>query len=160
MNIKLVLMVIAATALTTPVCADNHGNVMPPPGPYRSMADVNQHGQMQNLQNESMAEQKQMYLSNQSGRVVPDWVRQRQAQMQNRMNQLNMPQAQNWNRQQPQQWQYDQRPAMPNAYSGRLPVFQNNRMQQPFPSAHGPVYGPGIPPADYYRRPVQPMPGY
>ena len=157
MNIKLVLMVITATALTTPVCADNHGNVMPPPGPYRSMADVNQHGQMQNLQNQSMAEQKQMYLSNQSGRVAPDCVKQRQARMQNRMKQLNVPQVQNWNRQQPQQWQYNQRSAMPNAYSGQMPVFQNNRMQQTFPSAQGPVYGPGIPPADYYR---QQMPRY
>ena len=103
-----VLMAIIAVTIAHSAIAENSGKMMPPPGPYRSMGDAGQYDLMQNAQNNFRDGEEQAYLPAQPGqqnRVVPEWVMQRQAQMQNRMNQLNVPQAQNWNRQQPQQWQ-------------------------------------------------------
>lgn len=162
MKTRLVLMAVVAVTLTGSVIAENSGILMPPPGPYRSMDDVDQYSPMRNVQNDSKDEERQAYLSarsNQLNRSVPEWVRQRQPQMRNRMQQSNMPQVQTWSNQ-PSRWNYNQRPSMPNTYSGQMPVFQDNRMQQPFPSARGPVYGPSVPPSDFYRQPMQRPPRY
>ena len=160
----LMLMTVFSSVLTHSVLADNGGATMPPPGPYRSIGDVDQYTQNQNVQNDSKmrAGEGHSYAPpGQMGRDIPDWLRQRQAQMGNRMQQLNVPQSQGWNNP-PAQWSYNYVPPVHNAYSGQgqAPGYQNNRMRQPFPSARGPVYGPGAPPADYYRQPVPQAPRY
>ena len=163
MKTILVLIAMVTATITGSVIAENSGNMMPPPGPYRSMADVDQYGLMQKDQNDSKGVERRVCChaqSSQSGRAVPEWMRQRQAQIESRMQQLNMPPSvQGWNNP-PSQWNYNQRPPMTNTYSGQMPVYQNNRMQQPFPSARGPVYGPGMAPPDFYRQPMQQAPRY
>lgn len=157
-----VLMAIIAATITHSAIAENSGRMMPPPGPYRSMGEAGQYDPMQNAQNDFRGGEKQAYLLAQPGqqnRVVPEWLRQRQAQMRDWMKQSNRPQMQTWNNP-ATQWNYNQRPLMPNTYSGQVPVFQDNRMQQPFPSARGPVYGPGMPPPDFYRQSMQQAPRY
>lgn len=153
----LVFMAVITASLAHSVMAESSGDMMPPPGPYRSIGDVDQYRPNQNVQNESKLNRNQGYAFTQPGKNASEWARQRQAQMGSRKQQLNMPPA--WNNQ-PTQWGYNNVPPMRNAYQGQTPGFQNNRMQQPFPSARGPVYGLGVPPAEFYNQPMQQLPRY
>ena len=158
----LVLMTVITTSLAHSVMAENNRDMMPPPGPYRSIGDVDQYMPSSSVQNNSKSRQGRAYSyaqPNQSNKVIPEWVKQRQAQMGNRMQQLNVPQSQGWNSP-PPQWNYNYVPPVHNAYSGQAPGYQNNRMRQPFPSARGPVYGPGTPPPDIYRKHMHMPPRY
>ena len=158
----LVFMAIITASLAHSVMAENSGDLMSPPGPYRSIGDVDQYPQKQNVQNDSKMSGREGYAyapSGQMGRDIPDWVRQRQAQMGSRMQQLNVPQSQGWNSP-PPQWNYNYVPPVHNVYSGQAPGYQNNRMRQTFPSARGPIYGPGAPPAEFYNQSMQPAPRY
>ncbi|MDH3343319.1 MAG: hypothetical protein OEM07_06320 [Gammaproteobacteria bacterium] len=162
MKTTLVLAAIMTVGLTGSAIAESDGKVMPPPGPYIVITDVGQYGVEQNGQNDSKGERRHVCtpaMHARHSRVAPGWQNQPQAQLGNGVNQPNRPQMQNWNNQ-PPQWNYNRQPAMPNAYSGQMPAYQNNRMQQPYPSARGSVYGPGVPPVDYYRQPVQQPPRY
>ena len=157
-----VLMAIILAALTHSVIADNSLNMTPPPGPYKSTSDADQRGFTRAFDKNYKDGEKHICLHQQSGqpnRDISGWQRQRQVQMDNRMQQLNRPQAQMWNNPALQQ-NYNQRMPMPNPYSGQSPIFKDNKMQQPFPPARGPVYGPGAPPSDYYRQPMQQYPRY
>ena len=152
---KLIYMLVITTGLVNLAIAENGSEMMPPPGPYRSIGDVDQYTQSQKAQHNYMQGQRYGSFDNQSSRsnrVVPEWVKQQQMQMENWMKQSNRPQVQGWNN--------SQRPAVPRYYSGQLPVFQNNVMSQPFPSVRGPVYGPGTPPPDFYMQPMRPAPRY
>ncbi|MDH5611073.1 MAG: hypothetical protein OEY66_01270 [Gammaproteobacteria bacterium] len=151
----LVLMTAMTMAINHSVFAGSYENVMPPPGPYKSVDDTDQYTSDQSVQNCSHMRKNYGHPSAQSNQLnseVPDWVKQRQAQMEQRMKQSNM-QSQNRPNQQPQ-WNYNQMQPAPNTYSGRAPGVQDNRFQQPFPSARGPVYGPGAVPPEYYQQPM------
>ncbi|MDH5387126.1 MAG: hypothetical protein OEY06_01610 [Gammaproteobacteria bacterium] len=158
----LIFMAVITASLAHSVMAENNGDSMPPPGPYRSIGDVDQHTQNQNGQNDSKMRKGEEYSyapSGQMGGDIPDWQRQRQAQNNNRMQQLNRHQSQGWNSP-PPQWNYNYVPPVRNTYSGQAPAYQNNGMRQSFPSARGPVYGPGAPPAGFYNQSMQPVPRY
>jgi hypothetical protein len=160
----LILMTAIAVGLNHSVFAESVGNVMPlpPPGPYKSVAESDQYSPGQNIQNNPPLRENYGYpmaQSNQPNREVPEWVRQRQAQMEQWMRQSNMRPTQSWNNQPPPS-NYNQAPAMPNMYSGRAPIAQDNRQQQSFPSARGPVYGPGAAPSEFYQQPVYQGPRY
>ncbi|MES0326896.1 MAG: hypothetical protein ABUK13_01780 [Gammaproteobacteria bacterium] len=158
----LVLTAVISSVLTHSVLAENHADMMPPPGPYRSISDVDQYTENQSVQNESkqrLGEGFNSAPSSQMNNNVPDWVQHPQTQAGNGMYQQNTPQTQGWNNPPPQR-NYNYAPPMPNVYSAPAPGFQNNRMRQPFPYARGPVYGPGVPPADYYRQPMPQAPRY
>jgi len=157
-----VLMAIILAALAHSVIADNNLDMTPPPGPYKSTSDADQRGFTQALNKSYKNEEKHTCLHQQPGQPnseISGWQRQHQTQMDNRMQQLNRPQAQMWNNPASQQ-NYNQRMPVPNPYSGQVPAFNNNKMQQPFPFARGPVYGPGMTPPDYYRQPMQQYPRY
>ena len=152
---KLIYMLLITTGLVNLAIAENGSEMMPPPGPYRSIGDVDQYTQSQKAQDNYMQEQRYGSFdsrSARSNRVVPEWVKQQQMQMESWMKQSNRPQLQGRN--------YNQRPIVPRYYPGQQPVFQNNVMPQPFPSARGPVYGPGTPPSDFYMQPMRPAPRY
>ena len=88
---------------------------------------------------------------------IPQWVKQRQAQMEQMMKQSNMPPPQHWNNQ-PPQWNPNQYQPAPHPDVGinnqnMRPEFQDNRMQQYFPAARGPIYSPGVPPPGFQNPP-------
>lgn len=151
-TIKILMVIIAATVTHSAIAE----NMMPPPGPYRSIGDIGQYDPMQNAQNNFREGGEQAYLftqPSQKNRATPECVRQCQAQIMNWMKESNRPQMQTWNNP-TTQWNYNQRPPMPNIYSGQAPVFQDNRMQQSFPSARR----SGAPSVDFYRRAIQQAP--
>lgn len=153
----LVLMAVITASLTHSVKAENNGDMMPPPGPYKSIAELDQYRINQSVQGDSKLEENQGYSSAQSSQInrnIPEWQKQRQAQMENWVQQPGTPPAQGWNNQ-PAQWNNNRVAPMQNAYLGQVPNFQNNRMQQSFPFARGPVYGPGMSPMGFYNQPVQ-----
>ena len=152
---QLIYMLVITTGLVNLAIAENGSEMMPPPGPYRSVGDVDQHSQSLKAQDNYMQEQRYGYFDNQSARsnrAVPDWLKLQQMQMENWMRQSNRSQLPNWNN--------NQHPVAPRYYPEQRPVFQNNVMPQPFPSARGPVYGPGTPPSDFYMQPMRPAPRY
>lgn len=159
----LALMAITTVLLAQTVVAENTESVMPPPGPYRSIGDVDQYKNPQDIQNNRQSNEEQRYSftqPNQKNTGVQEWRRSRQQrQMGNWMNQGNFPQGQYRNTQ-PQMWDYNRYPPMQNNYPGQMPGYQNNRMAQPFPPARGPVYGPSMPPAEFYNQQAQPMQQY
>ena len=162
MKTTVLLIAVIAAALSHSAIAEGNGNVPSPPGPYRSINDVDQYATNKSDQYSSQLREGRDYFSdpsNQLNRDVPEWVQQRREQMKQRMRSPNMPPPQVWNNP-PPQWNYNQVPPRQNFYSGRVPSPQGNRMQQPFPSARGPVYGPGVPPQEFYPRPGYQVPRY
>ncbi|MDH5710421.1 MAG: hypothetical protein OEZ15_01985 [Gammaproteobacteria bacterium] len=138
------------------VRADEGRDILPPPGPYRPVGDVGQYNFDQNIQNETQVRKKQGSMPVQMVKPdedVPEWVRQRQIQMEQWMKQSNMPQMQHWP-QQPSYQNYNSGIPMSNAYYGRMP----ERMQQPYPYARGQAYAPAMPPAEYYYQPNYQVP--
>ena len=153
------------------VFAESNENVMPPTGPYRSQDEMRQtnvkpnpqfNPQLQNNQDYSSARNSQFNRNAAAMNSAPmpewetqrraqmeQWMKQRQAQMDQQMKQSNMQPPQGWNNQQPQN--HNQLQAMPHPNMGPGP--QNNRAQQYFPSARGPVYGPGGPPPGFNGQP-------
>ena len=153
------------------VFAESNENVMPPTGPYRSQDEMRQTSVKPNLQFNPQLQNNQDYSSarnSQFNRNAPathpapmpewemqrraqmeQWMKQRQAQMDQQIKQPNMQPPQGWNNQQPQN--HKQLQAMPHPNIGPGP--QNNRAQQYFPSARGPVYGPGGPPPGFNGQP-------
>jgi hypothetical protein len=164
-SIVLILMAAVSTSAAHIVSAESSAYSMPPPGPYRSVGDVDQYNLNQNGQTD-------LQLS----REKPEWVKQHQIQMEQQMNRP-MPPAQVWTNQ-PAQRNYNQVHPMMNAgaypdqhsnarlnpymgaypSSGMVPNSQVNRMHQ-YPYARQPVYAP-MPPPEYYRQPAYPAPGY
>jgi hypothetical protein len=158
----LVFMTAITVTLNHSAIAESFGNMMPPPGPYKSMDDSDQYSPEQNVQNRPQLGESYGYPSARSGQInreVPEWVRQRQVQMEQWMKQQSNMQPQAWNSQ-PPQWNYNQAVPVPNAYSGRAPGVQDNRFQQTFPSARGPVYGPTATSPEFYQQPVYQGPRY
>ncbi|MCW8911245.1 MAG: hypothetical protein OQK76_11575, partial [Gammaproteobacteria bacterium] len=88
--------------------------------------------------------QMEQWMKQNNNQPQPEWLKQRQAQMEQMMQQ---PQSANhpW-----PQWNQNQRPPMPRP---DIAAPQNNRNQQYFPSARGPVYGPGVPPPAFNGQP-------
>lgn len=152
MKITSLALTLAMALITShSVCAADARDILPPPGPYRSIGDVGQYNFEQNTQNETQVRKKQESLPVQIVKPdgdVPDWVRQRQLQMEQWMKQSAMQQMQNWP-QQPSYQNYNSGMPMSNPYYGRMP----ERMQQPYPYVRGPAYAPAMPPADYYYQP-------
>lgn len=157
----LVFITAVTVALNHSAIAESFGN-MPPPGPYKSVDDPDQYSPEQSAQNRLQKGDAYGYPSAHSGqlnREVPEWVRQRQAQMEQWIKQQSNMQPQAWNNHQPQ-WNYNQAAPLSNAYPGRAPGVQDNRFQPPFPSARGPVYGPNVAPPEFYQQPVYQRPQY
>ena len=171
MKTTVLLIAVIAASLSHSAIAEGNGNVPSPPGPYRSINDVDQYATNKNDQYGSQLREGRGYFpdpSSQLNRDVPVWVQQRREQMERRMRLPNMPQPQVGSNQpppqvwsnQPPQWNYNQIPPRQNFYTGRAPGPQGNRMQQPFPPARGPAYGPGVPPQEFYPRQGYQVPRY
>ena len=186
---KLLLITTMAMALSQYVMAENNENSMPPAGPYQSSAETAQTNHdassahpdqyMRNMPGQYSQEmpewvkerraqmeqrmtqknnqpepewvkqrqaQMEQWMKQNNNQPEPEWVRQRQAQM---MQQPNMPQPQSRNQQRPQ-WNQNPLPPMPRP---DMAPPQENRNQHYFPSARGPVYGPGVPPAGFNGQP-------
>lgn len=162
----MILVAAISTSLVHTVCAESSAYSIPPPGPYRSVDDVDQYNLNQND-----------YADSRQSRDVLEWDKHRQIQMEQQRNRP-MPPTQGWNNQ-PVQRNYNQVPPMMNnagvypdqrfnpnlnPYAGAYPSVnmnpnhQINRMQQ-YPYARPPVYAP-TPPPEYYRQPYYPASGY
>lgn len=151
--LSLILMAAVTATLNHSALAENAGRVMPPPGPYKSIDDQDQYAPEQN---DLQSNENYSYVSaqpNQFNRDAPEWMRQRQAQMQQWQAQQSNRQPPAWNNQAPS-WNYNQAPVMPNVYTGHASGVQENRFQPPYPSARGPVYGPGAVPPEFYQPPA------
>ena len=182
-----VLITALAMAFTDSAIADDSENIMPPSGPYRSLSDIRQSSTYPQdasaiPQNPNYPSGRQRQntgkMPGQHADEIPDSEKQRMMQMEQWMKQqMNQSQAEMMNqhkammdqrRQQfnlpapqmqpntPPLWNHNQIPPMPHPDSGQLNM-QNNNTQQYFPSARGPVYGPGVPPPGFNG---QPGPGY
>jgi len=207
---KLLLITTIAMTLSHSVMAENNENNMPPAGPYQSadetaqnnngVSSVQSNSQIRNIpaqysqempewvkqrraqmeqrmkQNNNQSEpewvkqrqaQMEQWMKQNNNQPQPEWVKQRQAQMEQWMKQNNNQPQPEWVKQRqaqmeqmmqpPQsannpwsQWNQNQRPAMPRP---DIAAPQNNRNQQYFPSARGPVYGPGVPPPAFNGQP-------
>jgi len=158
----LVFMTVVTVALNHSAIAEGFGSMMPPPGPYKSVDDPDQYTSEQSVQNRPQLGNSYGYPSAHPGQLnseAPEWLRQRQAQMEQWIKQQSNMQSQTWNNQQPQ-WNYNQVAPMPNAYPSRTPGVQDNRFQPNFPSARGPVYGPTAAPPEFYQQPGYQRPRY
>lgn len=150
------------------------GNMMPPAGPYESIeGDISSFNhEAQNANGASNFQQQNMPGNEQDD--IPEWVKQRQVEMNNWLKQQN-DQASRQRTEQPtyqshplqqgnqQTMQWNQRQVVPmNRTAPQLPPQavnpqfsqpQPNRMNQYFPASRGPVYGPNVPPPPLYNIP-------
>jgi hypothetical protein len=171
-------------------------NSLPPGGPYRSINKIDQFNLPQNKTPELRPDQGNKYTPSQAGQLnngfqnpyiddapewvkqrqaemnklikqnnsrvqagsgvqdstqpeIPEWVKQRQAQMQQWVKQQPNVPPRNWRKQAPPQWNQNRDPFMRNP--NQAPVSPNNRMY--FPSARGPVFGPGTVPPGFNNHP-------
>lgn len=182
---KKILLLISLMTIISPelLMADN---MLPPAGPYKSIRsdmssfspDRKNTNDVEILQRENIAVDEQI--------AIPEWVRQRQAEMDNWLKQQSVQasrqlveqplyqshpvqpgnhQAMQWNQGQtfPVNGPVPQLP--PQAVNPMFSQPQTNRMKQYFPASRGPVYGPNIPPPAIYNnqnyqnsQPVAPYP--
>ncbi len=161
MKMKLSILVLTA-AITVTISHSAFAErqaVMPPPGPYKAMSDLGQYSPDQYAHNNNQRDVNHNYKSaqyRQPNREVPEWVRQRQAQMQQQMQRASVPQMQQWNKPQPR-WHKEQKQLMPPPYqgSGYAPNMQDYRMQRTVPV----MPRSGFDPRTQSREPYQ-QPGY
>ena len=159
----LVLTTAIAVTLSHSVFAERQA-AMPPPGPYKAMSDVGQYSPNQFVHNNNQKEDGYNYESTQyrqPSSEMPEWVKRRQAQMQQQMQQGNMPQMQHWNEPRTQ-WYKEQQQLVPPAYQGTgyAPNMQSYRMQQTVPVTPRPVFDPRTQPRESYRPPGYPAAQY
>ena len=127
---------------------------------------------MQVWQNPPINQQSQQWgMPHYNQTEMPDWVKQRQHEMQQRMQQFHaqqqaQQQAQQENWEKRQAWNRNQ-PVQSESLNTQADTAQGDQVKQYFPSARGQVYGPQAVPPSYYARPRQhvyqarrPMPQY
>ena len=156
-NTILVFMTVVLSAIMNMAMAENNDQMMPPPGPYQSIDGIKSHGSKHICEHEKGAQSDSSVYLNQVNRDLPQWVKAQQVQRGQRMQQSNMP-PQSWGNQSSPARNYNQAPQMLN--SNRGPSPQSNRMQEYFPYARGPIYGPNMPPAEYNQQPRYPVPRF
>jgi hypothetical protein len=172
-NMKKILMFIGSVTILSPsfLIAEN---MMPPAGPYRSIeGDVSTSNSAENNMHSAMDNQRQN-RAREDLPEIPEWVKKRQADMNNWLKQQNnqavmqrggqyMPQpnpaqqhnqnAMQWNQRQPVPMNSPAQQRVPQAVNPQFSQPQINRMKQYFPASRGPVYGPNVPPPTNYNNP-------
>jgi len=151
-------------------------NMMPPAGPYKSIeGDSSSFNYTRNNPHSAEGIQRQNMVREELSNI-PEWVKKRQADMNNWLKQQNiqaakqreeqyryqpnpLPQpnqhAMQWNQRQPAPMNVPAQQPVPPAVNPQLQQQQQqiNRMKQYFPTSRGPVYGPNVPPPAVYGNP-------
>ena len=164
---KTIFVLMAAVSVTTSysAMAEDSEQMMPPPGPYQLNESEELRGSKHICEHKKAHKNYSQAPSQQPNRAVPQWVKQQQAQRGQWMQppSMQVPQARvnqqrpNWNYHQGPQ-NYNQAPPMMNPNRGGN--VQPNPMQQYFPYARGPVYGPSVPPTEFGQQPRYPSPRF
>ena len=165
---KTVFVLMAAVSVTTSysTMAEDSDQMMPPPGPYQLTESTDLRESNYICEHKKGYKNYSQAASRQLNKDVPQWVKQQQAQRGRWMQQApNMQAPQAWVNQQRPNWNYNQgqqnyNQAPPMMNPNRGGNVQPNPMQQYFPYARGPVYGPGVPPAEFGQQPRYPSPGF
>jgi len=167
-------MLIGSVAIMSPACLLAE-NMMPPAGPYKSIeGDSSSFNYARNNPQNAEGIQRQNIVREELSNI-PEWVKKRQADMNNWLKQQNIqaakqreeqyryqpnsaPQsnqnAMQWNQRQPVPMNVPAQQQAPLAVNPQLQQQQQiNRMKQYFPTSRGPVYGPNVPPPAIYNNP-------
>ena len=158
----------AAVSVTTSFSAmsEDSEQMMPPPGPYQLTESSDLRESKHICEHKKAHKNYSQAPSLQLNRDIPQWVKQQQPQRGQWMQQApNMQAPQAWVNQQRPNWNYNQgqqnyNQAPPMMNPNRGGNVQPNQMQQYFPYAHGPVYGPNMPPAEFGQQPRYPSPRF